>query len=558
MTTQSGARRCCALQVALLLLDGVAAPRVGAAATPPSATSRAVAGVPSDQELETLGAIIGDIYINSENIFNLEVPGDNTWLFRVADKLHVKTQAGVIRNELLFRTGDRYSRRVIDETERILRGNRYFYDAWILPVSYHDGVVDLRITTRDVWTLDPGVHFGRSGGTNSSGAELSELNVAGSGTTASIGRTTNVDRTQSAVGISHNNIFGSWISASGSYTAASDGLNRQFQIEQPFYSLETRHAYGAQGVAYDQQDSLYDRGELVEKFHDNAHAAQVYSGWSQGLHGGWVQRWTAGATYDEHKFDVLSTYPSALLPADRRYVYPWIGYQLLQDDYVRATNHDQIARTEDFYLGTTASLQLGWTSPALTSSHNAVLFQSAAGTGFGDVNRTLLLVSGTFNGRLEGGTLHDSILNATIRYYVKMDSHWLFFTSLSGRRSWRLDLDHQILLGGDNGLRGYPLRYQDGTSRGLLTLEQRYFTDWYLFRLLRVGAAVFFDAGRTWGQPLLAEPSLGLLKDVGLGLRFGNARSGLGNVVHVDLALPLNTTPTIQKVQFLVDTQAQF
>jgi hypothetical protein len=558
MSTHPGTKRCCALQVALLLLDGVATPRLGTAATPPPSTSRAVAGVPSDQELEALGAVIGDIYINNENIFNLETPADNTWLFRSADKLHVTTRVGVIRDELLFRSGDRYSRRVLDETERILRGNQYFYDAWILPVSYHDGVVDVRITTRDVWTFDPGVHFGRSGGANSTGVTLGELNVAGSGTNTIIGHTTNVDRTQSQVSVSHSNIFGSWIAASGAYTDASDGMKRQFDVEQPFYSLESRHAYGALGQAYNQQDSLYDLGQVVEKFHDTAHYAQAYGGWSQGLHNGWVQRFTFGATYDQHQFAILPAYPTALLPSDRLYAYPWVGYQVLQDNYVRTMNHDQIQRTEDFYVGTSAAVQLGWTSPALGSTRHAVLFQSAAGRGFGDVNHNLLLFSTTFNGRIEGGELHNAILNSAIHYYVKIDSHWLFFTSLAGTKSWRLDLDHQILLGGDNGLRGYPLRYQDGTSRGLLTIEQRYFTDWYLFRLLRVGAAVFFDAGRTWGQPLLAQPSLGLLKDVGVGIRFGNARSGLGNVVHVDLAFPLNASPTIQKIQLLVDTQAQF
>src|SRR5947199_4526984 len=34
----------------------------------------------------------------------------------------------------------------------------------------------------------------------------------------------------------------------------------------------------------------------------------------------------------------------------------------------------------------------------------------------------------------------------------------------------------------------------------------------YPFRLFRVGAAVFFDSGRTWGSAPLAAPSLGLLR----------------------------------------------
>jgi hemolysin activation/secretion protein len=149
-------------------------------------------------------------------------------------------------------------------------------------------------------------------------------------------------------------------------------------------------------------------------------------------------------------------------------------------------------------------------------------------------------------------------MDASVRYYSEQSKNWLFFTTLVGTKGWRLDLDDQVLLGGDNGLRGYPLRFQDGSARALWTVEQRYFTDWYPFRLVRVGAAIFFDAGRTWGTVPLAAPSLGLLKDVGFGLRFGNARSGLGNVVHVDLAFPLDAGAGISKVQFLVSTEARF
>jgi hypothetical protein len=49
-----------------------------------------------------------------------------------------------------------------------------------------------------------------------------------------------------------------------------------------------------------------------------------------------------------------------------------------------------------------------------------------------------------------------------------------------------------------------------------------------------------------------------MLKDAGFGLRFGNARSGLGNVVHVDLAFPLQAPAGISHVQFLVQTEAHF
>jgi hypothetical protein len=73
-----------------------------------------------------------------------------------------------------------------------------------------------------------------------------------------------------------------------------------------------------------------------------------------------------------------------------------------------------------------------------------------------------------------------------------------------------------------------------------------------------VGAAVFADSGRVWGRGPLAAPNYGELSDVGFGLRFGNARTALGNVVHVDLAFPLSGAANINKVQFLIQTQAHF
>jgi hypothetical protein len=41
-------------------------------------------------------------------------------------------------------------------------------------------------------------------------------------------------------------------------------------------------------------------------------------------------------------------------------------------------------------------------------------------------------------------------------------------------------------------------------------------------------------------------------------LRIGNTRSGLGNVLHIDLAFPLNNIAGIQRVQFLVQTLQSF
>jgi hypothetical protein len=48
------------------------------------------------------------------------------------------------------------------------------------------------------------------------------------------------------------------------------------------------------------------------------------------------------------------------------------------------------------------------------------------------------------------------------------------------------------------------------------------------------------------------------LKDVGVGLRLGNSRSALGNVLHIDLAFPLDGDASISSMQVIVETKRSF
>ena len=536
-----------------------AAPTVAAAVPTADPANPTEPPLPSDAELVQQGAVFGTIRIDNKDVFDKDDPKDNKALFRLADKLHIKTRQGVIRHQLLFRSGDPYSRHAMEESERILRSDRYFYDAAIVPVRYHDGKVDVMVITRDVWTLDPGFNFGRSGGTNSTGVSLQELNILGTGSAVSVGHSSAVDRTQSTIGFANNHAFGTWTAVSLNYAQMSDGSMRQAIINSPFYSLETRQAGGLVAQGNDHSDYLYDRGQIIDEFHDHGTFAEAYAGWSAGLANGWVSRWSTGLTYDERRFDPVAGWTGVtLLPEDRKYVYPWLRWDLLEDRYVKLENHDQIGRTEDFYLGTNITVRLGWADQALGSYRDAALFQLAAGHGALLSDAATVLMTSVFTGRVEDGILRNGVLDAAIRYYLEQSRSWLLFTSLHAANGWRLDVENQLLLGGDNGLRGFPLRFQDGTGRALMSVEERYFSDWFPFRLARAGAALFADVGRVWGTAPLADRSYGYLKDVGFGLRMGNARSGFGNVVHIDVAFPVDPPPGIPKVQFLVQTQASF
>ena len=517
-------------------------------------------GVPSDATLEAAGARIGKVFVDARNIFDTNTEQEDTVLFRLANRLHVRTRLSTVQDQLLFHSGDRYEGRLLEESERILRGTRYLQDANIRPVAWHDGVVDIEVITRDVWTLNPGVSYGRKGGKNTTGFDIEDLNLLGSGSQISVGRNSGVDRTSTTLRFQDPQLFGSWWAFTGGYSDNSDGRTEILALDHPFYALDTRWAFGVSGLRDDRVDSLYDLGEIRDQFGVRDRNALLYGGWSRGLQDGWTQRLTAGFTYAQRQFSPVigETGLTRTLPPDRTLAYPWIGYEWIQDGFEKTRNHDQIEKTEDVLLGLSAHVQIGYASPSFGADRNAVVFNAGVARGFDPSDRQRLLVASSVTGRNESGTFADVVGSVSARYYFRQSERRLLFLSALADVASNLDVDHQLLIGGDNGLRGYPLRYQAGDGRWLVTAEERFFSNWYPFRLFNVGGAVFYDMGGAWGPNPGGTQSQGVLKDIGFGLRLGNSRSALGNVLHVDVAFPLDGDKSISHLQFLVETQRSF
>ena len=533
----------------------------------PSATSRQdyvrrerPPGIPSDAELQAAGARIGQIRIESRDLFDTSNPEENTSLFRLATRLHVETRVSTVEHQLLFKSGDVYDARVLAESERLLRTTRYLRDATVLPVAYRDGVVDVEVSTQDVWTFNPGISFGRKGGRSTSGFELEELNVLGLGMQLTLGVKSGVDRDSKLVIFRDRQIGRSWWGVDAQFADNSDGRLGEMKLERPFYSLDARWAAGIAVRDDERTDSRYDLGDIIDQYDVQAKLFSAYVGRSAGLRDGWTTRYKLGFTFDENRFDPITaaSFATRLLPGDRKIAYPWVAVEWLQDEFREDANRDQIGRTEDVTLGWRARAQIGYAGSSVGSDVDATMLSASISKGVDLSPRQTLQFEAATSGRIEAGDLTGGLLAAEARYYFRQSPRRVLFMSLSSLAGSNLDLDQQILLGGDSGLRGYPLRYQAGTGRWLFTAEQRLFSNWYPFRLFNVGGAVFFDMGETWGRDPLGSTSQGLLKDVGIGLRLGNSRSALGNVVHVDLAVPLDGDASIKNVQFVIETKRSF
>jgi len=515
--------------------------------------------IPLPDELEARGAIIGEIRIVVGDVFDTSVKGEGGWLYRAANKLHIETRESVIRGQLLFKRGEPYRHRVVAETERLLRANDYLYDAVIVPVAYDGNTVTLEVRTRDVWTLNPGFNFSRKGGTNTLGAQIEEDNLFGTGRSLDFEWRSDVDRESLSVSYFDPHFLHSFTRFGISYEDADDGSTKLLQLNRPFYALDVRRAGGVYLLDYQRNDSRYVLGDEVGKFEHREEYYEAHTGWSRGLQGRWVRRWTTGFTYQRDTFAPVPFEPlGGPLPADRELVYPWIGFDLIEDDFQERLNQDQILRTEDVLLGLRAAVRVGYAPEAFGSDRDALIARASVQDG-ADLRPGMSLFGFlSASGRIEGGQIVNGLLGAGGRFYWETSKNSKFFASVSGAVTEQLDEEYQLTLGGDNGLRGYPLRYQAGTARALLTLEQRYYTKWYPFRLFHVGAAAFADVGRTWGTDVTGAESLGILRDVGIGLRLGSSRSSFGNVVHIDLAFPLDGDEDIDSVQLLVTTKGSF
>jgi hemolysin activation/secretion protein len=515
--------------------------------------------LPSFEELEADGAVIGEIRVVTDDIFNLADPRENRYLYRLANRLHITTRPWVVERMLLFKTGEPVSRRVIEETERLIRANAKVYEVSIRPTRYENGVVDLLVETRDTWTLDPNVHVSRAGGVNTGGFSLKEGNLAGTGTTIEFERSKDIDRTGSHFKLSHEHLFDGWTALSIDRASLSDGSSLALQANRPFYSLDTRWAAGTSYSRFDRTDSLYQNGNVVGEYRHMAHAYGAYAGWSAGRVGHWTSRYSVGANYSENTYAPSAANPPPVpIPVDQTLAGPYVAYELIEEDYLLLQNRERIRRPEYFSMGWSTTVQLGRSLEAFGATEQPWQLSGSLSKGFRLPRDGQLLASTSYSGQYGSTTGDVRSLGASMRYYRPQGRSLLFFFSGSATTLKVASAANELSLGGDSGVRGYPARYQSGTRSAVFTFEERYYTDWYPFNLFRVGWAVYYDLGRAWGGEL-PNRTPGWLSNVGFGLRILNARASFGNVLHIDLAFPVHRSdPAIDARQFVVQTGATF
>lgn len=512
------------------------------------------------QALEAAHYRIGAIHVHVAQVYELDKPRENTWYARIADALHIRTHANVVRNQLLFASGDPVRASLIYQTERRLRRLSYLRRVAITPGACNGGRVAVNVEVKDAWTLKPEITFKRVGGQNIVNFRLKDENLFGFGKTVEFGHIHGTQRDENYVSYIDPAVAGSRWQLSAGAANLSDGFSRALSLNRPFVTDRTPWAGGAGFLDQKADVNFYNRGHRAWSAADMTR--QLTLSWSRLIAFDGVNGWRAGARYidESYRYGPLVAVDPALRPppalSDRQFRGVQGTLSFFQDRYANFHDLKLVDRVEDYNLGWTGSAALGYFPTAFGSSTGAWIGGLAATYGARLPWQSVLFVNAGAGGRRARGAWRGAYADTEFTFYNHAFANQTLVAHFTFDWQLRPDPEDQLYLGGLTGLRGYPNYFRAGERRWLLTLADRIDTGIDIWQTLRLGYVAFFDAGR------IDAPGAGgwsrTFSDIGGGLRFGNLRGAFASVIYVTAAVPLVRPDGISAYQIVVGDVVDF
>ena len=485
-------------------------------------------------------------------------------LQRAANRYHRQTRERVILSATPIRPGELVTPSALRETERILRSKTYLYDARVIPLQLCGDQLDVAIVLRDVWTLTPILNINRSGGENAVSFGIADNNLLGLGKNLSLVYRDEQDRDGVQVLYNDPNLAGSRWTLDARAIDSDDGGRLRLATGRPFFSLDTRWSTNFAIDEFKRDEGLYLLGAKIWEFEVHSKAASASIGFSNGLHDGFVNRWSLGLAIEDHEFEFPVIFPFEQ-PEDRNRVYPFVSFEHIEDKFAKRVNLDRVQRTEDIALGNRLFAQLGWSLKSFGADRDEVVGRISLSHSRLLADRDLFTLGADVHTYydLDEARFEELRALAFVTYQWNHGKRFNFLARAEYIVSKNLPVDQQVLLGGFSGLRGYPNRYQAGDRSFLVTLEERYYSNVYPFRLFRLGGALFVDVGRAWYHD---EPpdwvvfdrsgdEFDILANVGVGLRLESTRTRRDAVLHLDLAFPLRDGPFVSDAELTISVK---
>lgn len=488
-------------------------------------------------------------------VFDLSDPSENNALYSWLNRFHSDTKPSTIEPQLLFEVGDALKSSELSETERLLRSLPYLSNAEIFVDEVCPEGVALLVRTRDVWTFEPSFSFGREGGESKHGFGLSEENLFGSGTGISIGYDKTEDRSAVSYAFHSPHLFNTRMRLDLGFTETTDGQQSYTSLRSPFYSLQTPWAFGATVSDVTVSEKIRYKEEDIDIYRYTQVYNEVFGGMAIAVDAEATQRLSAGLTQERETFEALD---ESVNPVRRNenLIYPWLEYHLIENKFAVYKNLNMMHQVEDISTGIDLLLRVGYAGKQYANTFDAWRYLAQFSSSYSISAKQLLEYAFVVDGReyTSQSSLSRSVFGGGLGYHYLLGDKNRVYLSFDYHQGRNMLPHEQLRIGGEYGLRGYPLDYQRGDKRYLVSLEKRYISNLHVFNLFRVGTVVYLDFGRAWGA---GYPPANHLSNLGLGLRFSSSKAKIGHVLHLDLAFPLADKQFVDSYQWVIKASSR-
>ena len=471
----------------------------------------------------------------TRGIFDPLPPGRLRPLYRLADRLHVRTRASTVRRHVLLAPGDGWDGARARESERALRALDIFDVASVQAHRERDSAVVV-VLTHDAWTTSPEFSLERGGGRTFGSIQFSERNLVGRGQYVSVGYREEPEGISRSVEIADPAVAGSRVRAIGGVRSGSSGTFDVFAIERPFFAEDTPYAFGIRAERARAQARLYATGLEAANFYRRNQWVELYGGIGR-RHGRTIARVTGALLAWDRRLGGSVLAPGA--PPEfaggdeesrvRRFT---IEGRLWRPAFVERTRIDRLDGVEDIDLGRSLTVAGGFSPAAFGGSADEGFASIRLGLGADGHGAGFGWMRASAASRLAGG-----LREATVRFDARwvnqsLSRHTLVVAAL-GMGGYRTARDVQLIVGGLNGLRAHDVHALAGDRLWRLNAESRWLVGREFLHLVSLGAAGFWDAAHTSGP---GSGELPWQHDAGLGLRLSLPRSALNRVARFDVA----------------------
>ena len=475
------------------------------------------------------GKIVRKINVETLDPFGYSI-NDTTqkpeaWLEKAGNTIHLKTKELTVKNLLLIKRNQPLDSLLVQESERLIRSQRYVRRVAIRPIAVRGSKdsVDIDIRVLDSWSLIPNGSASGSGTT----IELTERNFFGLGHEFrnEFDKRFNTGQTEYLARYTVPNIMNTYINTTVNYQIwKSDNSLKSVGVQRNFFSAYTKWAGGVYFESRLVRDSLPDAQKVwaMQNFKSDAqdywagYAFKIYKGDSEEERT--TRLVTTGRFFNQnYKEHPTVAYDSIGFYSDEKLYLASIGLtsrKFVQDKFL--FNYDIV---EDIPIGKVYSFTAG----------------------LQDKNWERRLYMGgryAFGNYYDWGYLSTNVELGSFFYKKRTDQttlrlEALYFTDIMDWGEWRFRhfikpvivfgdnrfpiITDQLNLNGENGIMGFDSRTLLGTKKALITFQTQGYSPWNLggFRLnpfANVTMGVIGDEqNKLYSSRLYSKFGLGLL-----------------------------------------------